>query len=134
MSLALREERILRLFGNRLLRRIFGPKRDGATREWKKLHNEELSDLYSSPNSLGYQTEKNEMGGHVACMRDKTGENRVLVGRPGGKRILVRPRRRQEIKMDLQKVGWGSMAWIVLVLKKARWRALVDAVLKLRVP
>ena len=68
-------------------------------------------------------------------MRDKRGKNRVLVERPDGKRPLGRPGRRYDhIKIDLHKVGWGSMAGIVLVLEKARWRALVDAVLKLQVP
>jgi len=87
------------------LRRIFGPKRDEVTVDWRKLHNEELNDLYSSPNILRViNSRRMRWAGHVARMR---GVYRVLVGKPEGNRPLGRPRRRWEdnIKMDLQEVG-----------------------------
>jgi hypothetical protein len=93
-----------------VLRRIFGPKRDETTGEWRRLHNEELNDLYSSPNVIR-ATKSRRMGwaGHVACMGEKRGVYRILVGRPEGRRPLGRPRRRWEdnIKMDLQEVEWA---------------------------
>jgi hypothetical protein len=79
-SLTLREEQRLRVLENRVLRRIFGPKRDEATGEWRRLHNEGLIDLYSSPKYYsGYQIEKNEMGGHIACMGKNRGAYRILM-------------------------------------------------------
>jgi len=98
------------VFDKRVLRRIFGPKRDEVTGEWRKLHNEELSVLYSSPNiSLRW-------AGHVARMGERRGVYRVLVGKPEGKKPLGRPRHRWEdnIKMDLREVGCGIMEWMRL--------------------
>jgi hypothetical protein len=113
----LREERRLRVFENRVLRRLFGPKRDKVTGEWRKLHNEELHDLYSSPTIVRVmKSRRMRWAGHVARMGEGRGVYRVLVGIPGGKRTLGRPRCRWEdnIKMDLQEVGCGCMAWIEL--------------------
>jgi len=92
-SLTLREERRLRVFENRVLRGIFGPKRDEVTGEWKKLHNEELNVLYSSPNIV-WVIKRRRMGwtAHVACIGEGRGAYRVLVGKPEGKRPLGRPR------------------------------------------
>ena len=107
-SQTLREERRLRVFENRVLRRAFGPKRDQVTGEWRKLHNEELSDLYSLPNIVRVvKSRRMRWAGNVARMAEGRGVHRVLVGRPEGTRPLGRPRRRWEdnIKMGLQEVG-----------------------------
>jgi len=82
-SLTLREECRLRVFGNTVLRRIFGPKRDGVTGEWRKLHNGELDDLYCSPNIVPViRSRRVKWAGHVARMRERRGVYRVLVGKP----------------------------------------------------
>jgi len=104
----LREERKLRLFGNMVLRRIFGPRRDEVMGEWRKLHNEELNDFYSSPNILRViKSRRMRWAGHAARMGEELEVYRVLVGKPKGKRPLGRLRRRWvcNIRMDLQEVG-----------------------------
>ena len=136
-SLTLREEHSLTVFENRLLRRIFEPQRDEITGEWRKLHNEELNDLYSSPNIVRViKSRRMRWAGHVACMGEERGMYRVLVEKLEGKRPLRRPRHRwvDNIKMDLQKVGCGYMDWIGLAQDRDRWRMLVSAVMNLRVP
>jgi hypothetical protein len=136
-SLILREEHRLRVFENRVLRRILGPKRDEVTGEWRKLHNKELRDLYSSPSIIRI-IKLGRMGwaGHVARMGEKRNAYRLLVGKPEGKRPLGRPRRRwmDNIRMDLGEVGCGDVDWIVLAQDRSRWRALMNSVLNLRVP
>jgi hypothetical protein len=107
-SLTLREEHILRVFENRVLRRIFRPKRDEITGEWRKLHNGELHNLYSSPDIIRQmKSRRMRWAGHVARMEEGRKVYRVLVGKPEGKRLLERPRRRWEdgIKMDLREIG-----------------------------
>jgi hypothetical protein len=116
---------------NRVLRRIFGPKRDEVTGEWRKLHNEELRDLYSSPSKIRISKSwKMRWTDHVAY--------RLLVGKPEGRRPLGRPRRRwvdnTRIRMDLGEVGLGDVDWIGLAEDRNRWRAVVNSVLNLRVP
>ena len=136
-SLTLREERRLRVFENRVLRSLFGPKRDEVTGEWRKLHNEELSDLYSLPNIvMVVKSRRMRWWGHVARMGEGSGVYRVLVGKPEGKRPLGRPRRRWEdnIKMDLQEVRGGCGDWMELAQDRDKWWALVSTVMNLRVP
>jgi hypothetical protein len=92
-SPTLREEQRLRVFENRVLRRIFGPKRDEATGEWRRLHNEELNDLYSSPHIIWViKSRRMKWAGHVARMGEKKGAYRILAGRPEGRRPFGRPR------------------------------------------
>jgi hypothetical protein len=103
-SLTLREEHRLRVFEHRVLRRVFGTKTDEVTGEWRKLHNEELNDLYSLPNIVRVvKSKRMRLAGHVARMGEDRGVHRVLVGKLEEKRQLGRPRRRWEdtIKMDL---------------------------------
>jgi len=111
-SLTLREDRRLRVFENRVLGKIFGLKRDKVTREWRKLRNEELNDLYSSPNIFsGDQIVNNELGRTCNKYGEREGLCRVLVGKPEGKRSLRITRHGLEdnIKIDLQEVGYGGM-------------------------
>jgi len=119
-----------------VLRRIFGPKRDEVTREWRKLRNEELNDLYSSPN-IDRVTKPRRMrwAGNVARMWERRGIYRVLVGKPERKSPLGRPNHRWEdnIKMDIQEVGCEGKDWIELAEDSDRWRALVNVVMKLRI-
>src|SRR5215813_648463 len=136
-SLTLREERRLRVFENSVLRTVFGPKRDEVTGEWRKLHNEELSDLYSLPNIVRVvKSRRMRWAGHVARMGEGRGVHRVLVGKPEGKRPLGRPRRRWEdnIKMDLREIGGGCGDWMELAQDRDRWLALVSRVMNIRVP
>jgi hypothetical protein len=120
-SLTLREEQGLRVFKNRVLR-IFWPKRDEATEEWRRQHNEELNDLYSSPNiTRVIKSRRMRWAGHAAHMGEKRGAYRILMGRPEGWRPLGRPRHRWDnIKMDLQDVGWVGMDWIELAQDRDR--------------
>ena len=132
----MREERKLRVFENMVLRRIFGPRKDGVTGEWRRLHNEELNDLYSSPNIVWViKSRRMRWAGHVAHMGEERGVYRFLVGKPEGRRPPGRPRRRwvDNIRMNLQEVGCGYMDWIGLAQDRDRWRTLVSAVMNLGV-
>jgi hypothetical protein len=134
--MARKYEHTLRVFENRVLRRIFGPKRDEVTGEWRKLHNEELHIMYYSPNIIRQITSRRmRWAGHVARMGEERNMYRVLMGKPKGKRPLGRPRRRWEdgIRMDLREFGLGSVDWIQLAQDRDRWRVIVYTVMNLRV-
>ncbi|KAJ4443425.1 hypothetical protein ANN_05093 [Periplaneta americana] len=134
-TLTLREQQRLRVFENKVLRKIFGAKRDEVTGEWRKLHNTELHALYSSPDIIrNIKSRRLRWAGHVARMGESTNAYRVLVGRPEGKRPLGRPRRRWEdnIKMDLREVGYDDRDWINLAQDMDQWRAYVRAAMNLR--
>jgi len=108
-----------------------------VTGEWRKLHYEELNDLYSLLNIVRVvKSRRMRWAGHVARMGEDRGVHRVLVGKPGGKRSLGRPRRRWEdnIRMDLQKVEGGRGDWMELAQDRDRWRTLVGTVRDFRVP
>jgi hypothetical protein len=135
-SLTLREEHRLRVFENRVLRGMFGPKGDEVTGEWRKLHSVELHNLYSSPDIIRQiKSRRMRWAGHVAGMEEGRNVNRVLVGKPEGKRPLERPRRRWEegIKIGLREIGWGGVEWIHLAQDRDRWWAVVSAVMNLLV-
>jgi hypothetical protein len=136
-SLTLREEKKLRVFENRVLRSIFVPKRDGVMGGWRKLHNEELHDLYSSPSIIRIiKSRRMRWAGHVARMGEERNVYRLLVGKPEGRRPLRRPRRRwmDNIKMDLLEIGFGDVDSTGLAQDRYRWRALVNSVMNLWVP
>jgi hypothetical protein len=136
LGLSLREEHRLRVFENRVLRKIFGSKReqDGS---WRKLHNDELHSLYFSLNIVRViKSRRMRWAGHVARRGEGTGVYRVLVGRPEGRRPLGRPRRRWEdnIKMDFREIRIDGANWIQLTQVKFQWWAFVKTVMNLRVP
>jgi hypothetical protein len=125
------------VFENRVLRRIFGPKIDEVTGEWRKLHNEELRDLYSSPSIIRkIRLRSMRWTGHVARMGEKKNAYRLFMGKPEGRRPLGRPRHRwvDNIRMDVREVGWADVDWIGLAKDRNRWIALVNSVLSLWVP
>jgi hypothetical protein len=120
-----------------VLKRIFGPKRDEVTGGLRKLHNEELRDLYSSPSIIGIiKARRMRWERHVVRMGGKRNAYRLLVGRTEGKRPLGRQRRRwvDKIKMDILEIIWGGVDWIGLAQDRDKWTALVNAVMNHRVP
>ena len=126
--LTLWEERKLRVFENMVLRRIFGPRRDEVTGEWRRLHNEDILPVIKS--------RKMRWVGHVARMGEERWVYRFLVGKPERRRPLGRPRRRwvDNVRMDLHEVGCGYRDWIGLAQDRDRWRTFASAVMNLWVP
>jgi hypothetical protein len=125
------------VFQNRVLRGIFEPKKDGVTGGWRKLHNEELRDIYSSPSIIRIiKSRRMRWAGHVARMGEKRNVYKLWVGKPEGKRPLGRPRRRwiHNIKMGLLEIELSVVDWIGLAQDRYTWRALVNSVMNLRVP
>jgi hypothetical protein len=132
-----RKEYRTRVFENRVVRRIFGPKRDRMTGGWRKLHNEELHNVYSSPSIIKIiKSRKMRWAGHVARMGEKRNVYRLLVGKPERNRPLRRPRRKwiDNIKMNLLEIGLSVVAWIGLAQGRYRWRALVTAAMNFQFP
>jgi hypothetical protein len=128
------EEYRLRVIENRVLRSILGPKRDELTGQWRKLHNEELNDLYCSSNIVWVKKSRRlRWAVHVERIGERRGVYSVLVGKPEGKRPLGRPRHKWEdnIKMDHKAVGCGGMDWMDVAHDRDRWRGLVKAVMNL---
>ena len=131
-SLTLREESRLRVFENRVLRRIFQLKRDEETGEWRKLHNDELNDLYCSPNIIRMKSRKMRWAGHVARMGERRGVHRVLVGKPEGKNHLEGPGVNGRIILRRIFRTWaGGMGWINLARNRDGWLAFVYTVMNL---
>jgi hypothetical protein len=125
------------VFGNRVLRRIFGPRRDEETEGCRKLHNEELHNLYSSRSIIRMiKSRRMRWAGHVARMETKMNAYRILVGKSERKRPLGRQRRRwvNNIKTDLREIGWGGVDWIDMAQDRDQWMALVNTVMNHRVP
>jgi hypothetical protein len=135
-SLTIREEHRLRVFENRVLRRIFGPKRDGVMGGWRKLHNEELHNLYSSSSIIRIIKLRRMKWACGMNVGGKRNVHRLLVGKPEGKRPLGRPRHWwiYNIKMDLLEMGLSVVDWNGLAQDRYRWRALVNSVMNLWVP
>jgi hypothetical protein len=124
------------VFENRVLRRIFRPKRNEVMGEWRRLQKEQLHNLYLSLDVIRQTKSRRVMwAGQVESMEERRKVNRVLVGKPEGKRPLERPRRRWEdgIKMDLRGKGLGGVEWIHLAQDRDRLRAVVYTVMNLRV-
>jgi hypothetical protein len=135
LGLSLSGKHRLGVFENSVLR-IFGPKLE-EDRSCRKLHNDELHSLFSSPNIVRViKCRRMRWAGHVSRMGEGRGVYRVLVGRPEGKRPLGRPRRRWEdnINLDLREIGIDEANWIQLAQDRVQWRAFVSTVIKVRVP
>jgi hypothetical protein len=134
-SFTLKEEYRLKVFENSVLRRIFGPKMDEETEEWRKLHSVELHNLYSSPDNIRQiKARRMRWAGNVARMGEGRKVYRVLVDKTEEKSPLESLRRTWEdvIRMGLREIGWG-LDWIHLAQNKDGWRFVVNAVVKVRV-
>ena len=124
------------IFENGILRRISGPKRD-ENGEWRRLHNDKLHSLYRSPNIVRViKSRRLRWAGHVARMEEGRSAFKILTGKPTGKRLLGRPKRRWEdnIRMDLEEISTNAGNWVESTQDRNYWRALVNAALNFRVP
>jgi hypothetical protein len=124
--LTLREEHRLRLFENRVLRRIYGPKRKEIVGGWRRMHNEELHGLYASLNISLIKSRRMRLAGYAARMVEMRNAYDILVGKPEGKRSFGRRRHRWKdiIRMDLMEISWESVDWIRLAQDRDQWRRL----------
>jgi hypothetical protein len=117
-----------------VLRRTFGPKRNEVTGGWRKLHNEELHNLYSSPSIIRMiKSGKIKWAGHVTRMREKRNKYGIFLGKPEGKGLLRNHRRGWEDNIKIE-IGWGCVDWIDLAEDRKHWMALVNTVMSLPVP
>jgi hypothetical protein len=123
------------VFENRVLRRIFGPKRDEVTGCWRKIHNEKLHNLYSYPGIIRMIKSRRVLGRACSTHEKKMTANRILMGTPEGKRQIGRSRRRwvDNIKTNFRDTGWGGMDWIDLTQDRDQWKAFVSKVMNFRV-
>jgi hypothetical protein len=122
---------------NRVLRRIFGLKRDEVIGVWRKVHNEELHDLYSSPSTIRIiKSKRMRWVGHQTQLGQKRNVYTLLVGKPEGKRLLRRPRCRwvNNMRTDLLELGRGGVDWIGLAQDRNKWRAFMNSLMNLQVP
>jgi hypothetical protein len=127
----------MRVSENRALRRIFGPKSEEVAGGWRRLHNEELHNVYASPNIIRVIKSGRMTGaGHVARMGEMRNAYNIFVGKPEGKRRLGRPRRRCEnnIIKDLREIWWEVVYWMHLAQDRDQWRALGSTVMNIRIP
>jgi hypothetical protein len=125
------------VFEKRVLRRIFGPKKDEMAGDSRKMHNEELHNLYSSSSIIRIiKPRRMRWAVHVARIREKRSTCRILVENSEGKRPVRKPRRRwvDNIKMNIREIGWDGVDWIDLAHDRDQWRALLNTVMNLRVP
>jgi hypothetical protein len=132
LSLILREKNRLKVSEDRVLRRIFGPKRDEFLEGWRKLHDEELHNMYSPLSIITViKSRRMRWAGYITRTGEKRNAYRILVGIPEGKGPLGRPRRRwlDNIKMDLREIEWGGMDWIFLAQDGHQWSALGNMVM-----
>jgi hypothetical protein len=127
----------VKVFENRVMKGKFGPKRDEVTGGWRKLHNKEFYNLYSSPSTISMTKSRSvRWAGYVARMGTKRNSCRILVVMSEGKRPVGKPKRRwvDNIKMYLREIEWGSMHWTDLAQNRDQWRVLVNTVMNSRVP
>jgi hypothetical protein len=125
------------VFENRLLRKIFRPKREEVAEGWRRLHNEELHNLCTSPNIIRMiKSRRMRWVVYVTCIGEMKNSYNILVGKPEGKRPLVRQRCRWEdnIRMDIREIGWEGVDWMNLAPDRDQWQTLVNMVMNLRVP
>jgi hypothetical protein len=136
-SLTLRKKHKPRVFQKRVLKRIFGRKRDDLTGGWRKLHNKKLYNMHFAKSIIKMiKSRRMRWAGHVARMEEKRNAYRILVGKPEGRRLLGRPRRRRvdNIQMYLREIEWDSLDWIDLAQDRDNWRALVNVVMNIWAP
>jgi hypothetical protein len=137
LSLIPREEHRLRSFGNRVLRRTFGPKGEEVVGRWRRQPNEELRNLYTSLNITRVIKSRNvRQEGHAARMVDMRNAHSILVGKPEGKRKLGKPKRKWEdiIRTDVREIVWEGVEWMHVAQVRDQWRALVNTVMNFGVP
>jgi hypothetical protein len=131
-SLTPKEENRLRVFQNRVLWIIFGPKREEVAGGWRRLHNDELQNLYASPNIIRMiKSRRMRWAGNIACMGEIRKAYKIVVGKPEGKRPLGSPRHSWEdnIRMDLMEIGWENVLWIHLAQDKDQWWTTVKTIM-----